>query len=117
MKNILVVDDSKFMREIIKKAITDLELTIFEADCAEKALEILKENQIDIMTLDVTMGGKSGAESIGDFLAIRPDLKIFVCSSMTSTDMIQKTLLSGARDFIKKPFKNDVLRKKISDAM
>ena len=117
MKNLLIVDDSKFMRAIIKKAVEGLDLNIFEAESVDQALAVFETEKIDIMTLDITMEGKSGADYIEEFVNKNKDLKVFVCSSMTATEMIQRVLLAGAHDFVKKPFKNDVLRQKIINVM
>lgn len=117
MGKLLIVDDSKFMRGIIKKSVESLNVEIFEAENVVEAFKIIEENEIDVMTLDITMEGESGADSISGFLEKRSNLKIFVCSSMTAKGMIEKTLKDGAYDFIKKPFDNKALAEKIKRAL
>jgi len=60
---ILVVDDSKVTRKIVSDEILFLCHEVVEAESGEEALEILKQEIINLITLDVEMPGLNGYET------------------------------------------------------
>ncbi|MEO0169464.1 MAG: response regulator, partial [candidate division WOR-3 bacterium] len=80
-----------------------------EADNGEKAIEVFKEVNPDIVTLDVVMPDKSGIEVLKEILKIKPDVKVIIVSAMGQTDMITEALNLGAKDYVVKPFQPHTL--------
>jgi len=74
-KTVLIVDDSKVSRMMIKAVIKDLqpEWTMLEAGNADEALEINAVNQINYYSIDLNMPGKDGLELIGLLKENNPD--------------------------------------------
>lgn len=109
--NILVVDDSAFMRRMIKNSLAPKRYNIFEANCAETGLEILKNNNINLLLLDYEMPNTNGAmmlekiKSQTNFLS----LPVIMISSKNDKDIIARVLKHGANDFIHKPFSTEEL--------
>jgi two-component system, chemotaxis family, chemotaxis protein CheY len=107
--NILVVDDSKMIRSIIRKtlSLTKLEIgEIFEAENGLKALEILGNNWIDIVLSDLNMPEMSGLELI-DAMAedgLLKDTPVVVISTDGSATRIDQLKKKGIREYIRKPF-------------
>jgi len=65
-KTILIVDDSKVSRMMIKAVIKDLhpEWSLLEAGNADEAIEVNTANQINYYSIDLNMPGKDGLELI-----------------------------------------------------
>lgn len=75
----LIVDDSAFARMMIAAVVREVSpgLEILEADCAEKAQEILaSDSTIQWATLDHNMPGKNGLELAAELRSSHPDLKL-----------------------------------------
>ena len=64
-------------------------------------------DEIDLVTLDITMPGMDGIEALKELKAIDPKVKVIICSSMGQQAIIAEAIQSGALDFVTKPFKED----------
>src|SRR5262245_62155681 len=109
---IAVVDDSKFMRRLIREAIKQLspQADVTEFDDGEVALTQLPALQPDVVTLDMVMpkvGGLEFLDRIKDQPA-RP--KIIVVTANIQNSVRQKCADLGVTDFIEKPITFDKLQ-------
>lgn len=110
MAKVMIIDDAKFMRTLIKKTLEDAGFEVVgEAENGEKAIEVFKEVNPDIVTLDVVMPDKSGIEVLKEIMSIKPDVKVIIVSAMGQTDMITEALNLGAKDYVVKPFQPHTL--------
>jgi signal transduction histidine kinase len=104
--NILIVDDSSFMRKLLKNTLLPKRYNIIEAKDAQDGLEKLNNNKVDLILLDLELPGIHGAEML-EIIKKQPkylELPIIILSSNDSKDVVARVLKHGARDFIKKPF-------------
>ena len=104
--NVLAIDDSSFMRKKIKNILAPRRYNLFLAESAEKGLELLKENNINLILVDVELNGMSGTEFLE---VIKKDEKfakipVIAISGNDSSHIVSRLLKHGASDFIKKPF-------------
>jgi len=107
--NILVVDDSKTIRAIIKKTLglAKLEIDeIYEAENGRQALDCLKETCIDLVMSDLNMPEMSGIELVD---AMSRDntlntIPIIVISTDGSSTRIEELKRKGVREYLRKPF-------------
>ena len=104
-QRILVIDDENDICEVIK---LNLELNEYAVDTASTAEEALKKDlsQFSLLLLDVMMGEMSGYELTKK---IREDnkfasLPIILCTAKDQESDVETGFLSGADDYIKKPF-------------
>jgi len=108
----LIVDDSKFMRKIIRDALeSGGHEVVAEADNGGEGLESFEKTRPDFITLDITMSGMDGLEALRRLKAVDPNARIVVISAMN-----EKTLRLNQRDieadaFITKPFEKQELLK------
>ncbi|MHA1898163.1 MAG: response regulator [Promethearchaeota archaeon] len=109
-KKILIVDDAKFMRTLIKKILKDEGYEVVgEADNADDSVEKFKELRPDLITMDICMPNKSGIEAIKEIIKIDKNANILVCSALGQEILVMEALKLGAKDFIVKPFKKEKL--------
>lgn len=105
MKKIMLVDDSFFVRESLKKIIPkDKFMIVGEADNGVEALEKFQELMPEYVTLDIAMPDMDGLTALRKMLEIKPSTKIIMCSAMGQRPILKEALDLGAIDFIIKPF-------------
>ena len=110
MLKAVIVDDSKFMRAIIKAALKteDIEV-VAEADNGFDGVAAFKEFKPDFMTMDITMGGKDGMKAVEEILSIDPSAKIIVISALSESTIRLNAPKSYAAAYLMKPFQKEQL--------
>jgi two-component system, chemotaxis family, chemotaxis protein CheY len=102
---ILIVDDAKLMRGIIKGAFTGMpDWTILEASNGEDAIQLYKATKPDLVTMDITMDYKNGVEASREILAVDPEAKIVMITALGQENLLKECIEMGVKDFIVKPF-------------
>jgi len=110
MKKVLVVDDAAFMRVSIKNMLSKNNYEIVgEAENGRVAITKYQELNPDIVTMDITMPDMDGLASLKEILAINPAANVIMVSAMGQESMVREAVLSGAKGFIVKPFKEDII--------
>lgn len=115
---ILLSDDSKFMRMILRGILEKVfkNSQYVEASNGTEAIQLYKEQSPDLLLLDLVMPEKGGIEVLQELKAIKHG-KIIVISALGQEKIIQEATGLGADAFIVKPFDEklviDVLQKTI----
>ncbi len=110
MKRVLVVDDAAFMRISIKNMLTKHGYEVCgEAENGEIALAKYEELRPDIVTMDITMPEMDGLTSLRHILQIDPLANVVMISAMGQESMVREAIIAGAKGFIVKPFKEDII--------
>ena len=108
MAKVLIVDDAAFMRISIKNMLTKNGYEVVgEAENGLIGIELYKELQPDIVTMDITMPEMSGLDALKEITKIDPQAKIVMVSAMGQEAMVREAIVSGAKGFIVKPFKEE----------
>ena len=107
MKNVLIVDDTEFMRMTIKQMLEGKVNVVGEA--ADGQVEKYKMLHPDIVLMDITMPVMSGIEALKEIKAYNPDARIIIVSAMGQEQTVRQAILHGAETFIVKPFTGDKL--------
>ena len=107
-KNILICDDTAFMRMMIKDILTKNGYNIAgEAENGLKAIEKYAEVKPDLVLMDITMPEMDGIEALKRIKAADPNASVIMCSAMGQQAMVIESIQAGAKDFIVKPFQAD----------
>jgi len=110
MLKALIVDDSKFMRAIIKSAFQGENIEIVaEADNGFDGIAAYKEYKPDFVTMDITMGGKDGMKAVSEILAFDPSAKIIVISALSEHTIRLNAPEKYAAAYLMKPFQKEQL--------
>lgn len=118
-KKVLVVDDSLYMRTIIKEALSTAGYEIVgEAANGEAAIDLAMELKPDLITLDNILPDMIGI----DILRVlkqeeKLDSKVIMISAVGQESVIQEGMELGASDYIVKPFTNEDLVLKTNAVM
>lgn len=111
---LLTVDDSKTVRIIVRKAFKGFDCEILEAGNGVEGLAVAAKEMPDLILLDVTMPVMDGVEMLTKLKA-DPALKAIPVMMLTAEggrDHVLKIAKIGVRDYIVKPFKEEVLIEK-----
>ncbi len=115
---VIVADDSKATRSIVKKMLKQIDrrIEVFEAEDGEKALEILYEQEkVDLILLDWNMPNMDGFEFLKTVKKDPrwKDIKVMMITSKTSEKDVEEALNAGADEYLMKPFDKDMLKAKM----
>jgi two-component system, chemotaxis family, chemotaxis protein CheY len=106
----LVVDDSVFARKNLAKMINMFGGEVAgEAGDGCTAITEYTRTKPDIVLMDITMPQMEGIEAVERIVRQHPDARIVMVSSVGYQDNILAALQKGARHFVQKPVKPDVL--------
>jgi len=107
-KKIMLVDDSSFMRLMLRKILEVNGYTVVcEAANGLEAVEFYKTHTPDLVTMDITMDQLDGIGALIEIKKMDPNAKVIMCSAMGQQAMVMESLKAGAIDFIVKPFNAD----------
>jgi two-component system chemotaxis response regulator CheY len=104
MHTVLIVDDSEYMRSLIKYHIRTLDVSVIgEAETGYSGVEKYKELSPDIVTMDLAMNDGTGLDAIREIISHNPQAKIIVISSTANQDVvIADAMKMGAKAVIDK---------------
>lgn len=110
MKKVLIVDDASFMRAALKQMLERSKFQVIgEAENGFVGFKKYQELQPDIVTMDITMPEMGGIESLRAIRKHDPKAKVIMVSAMGQESLIKEAIISGAKSFIVKPFKEDLI--------
>ncbi len=108
MARIMIVYDAAFMRITIKNMLKrSSHEVVGEAENGIVAIERFKELRPDIVTMDITMPEMDGITALREIVKIDPNANVIMVSAMGQEAMVRESILSGAKGFIVKPFKEE----------
>ena len=104
-KKVLVVDDSLYMRTMIKDALSDAGFEVIGmAATGEAAIDMALELQPDIVTLDNILPDMLGIDILKVFRDEEMPSKVVMISAVGQQSVVNEGLNLGAADYIIKPF-------------
>ena len=103
-EKILIVDDMKEIREILSSFLEEDGYVIYTAENGKKALELIKEKEIDMVLTDVRMPEMNGYDLTKIIKKMNPKIGIIIMTAYTSIYTEGDIRKIGADDFISKPF-------------
>ncbi len=107
---IVVVDDSKMIRNLLVKIVKDLPLTLIaEGSDGNQAIELAQKHKPDFMTLDITMPNSNGLTALEEIQKTSPDTQVVIISALSAQHTIVEALSIGAVDYLAKPFQSEDL--------
>jgi DNA-binding response OmpR family regulator len=113
MVRILTVDDSRAIRSIVTKQVTELGYEVDEAEHGEDGLAKLEDCLYDLVLLDVTMPVLDGPGMLAKMREAGNKTPVLMLTSESKRSIVASVLKLGIDDYILKPFKPEELRAKI----
>jgi DNA-binding NtrC family response regulator len=113
---VLVVDDERGPR-LALQLILQRQFQVITAENGEAALELLRNQSIDAVTLDLKMPGLGGANTLAMIRDIDPELPVIVITGYGSYESAVKALKLRAFDYISKPFDSKKILQVVTGAI
>ncbi len=118
-ETILVIDDEPVVLNILEKILFKIGYNVFLASNGSDAIHLIKSypEKIDLVILDMEMPGLNGKETFFMIKNIRPEIKFIICSGYDLDSRSQEIINAGAFCFVQKPFRAEMISKKIREAL
>ena len=105
MSGILIVDDSKTSRKLLRELLEDNGFTIIgEAENGEEGYQMYKSLKPDLVTMDITMPRMDGIECLSLIRHADENAKVIMITAAGQREKMVEALKRGAEDFLTKPF-------------
>ena len=101
--SILVVEDGKSQREMLRDFLKDEGYEVLEAENGEKALKKIKENYLDLLLLDYRLPGIDGMKVLEKVKHINPEIDVIMMTAYGTIETAVNAMKTGAADYITKP--------------
>lgn len=114
MANIMLVDDSMFLKMTLSNIITTYGHKVIGcANNGSEAVEKYRQLNPDLVFMDITMPNMSGIEAVKEIMKIDSDARVVMCTAMGQSTMVRDAVIAGAKDFIVKPFSKEKIKEVI----
>ncbi len=115
---LLIVDDSNIMRRRIERSQQFEELEVVgSAANGFEAIEMFRQTDPDMVTMDLTMPQMDGIECITQLVQLKPEVRILVISALADKATAVEAMERGANGFLNKPFTDRQLNEAIAELM
>lgn len=117
--HLLVVDDDRINREMIGRRLRHMGFKVAVAEDGMVALEKIREQEFDLVLLDVMMPKLDGFATL-DRIKSHPKwahIPVIMLSALDDPDTTARCISAGAEDYVPKPFKSVVLRARIEASL
>lgn len=106
MTEVLIVEDSKFMRNLLKKTLSDEAKysVVGEAENGKEGVKMFKDLKPDLVLMDIVMPSVNGIKATKKIKSMNDSSKIIMCTSVGQESKMKKAIKAGADDYIVKPF-------------
>lgn len=101
---ILVVDDEDYMREVVRRALENVDFVVDEAADGKTALEMLRKYPYNVIITDLRMPGLKGEAILEEAHALFPETMVIVMTGYGNIQSAVEAIRRGAYDYLPKPF-------------
>jgi len=118
-KKILVIDDNSIHLFLIQSILLDKNYDVTVADHPQKAVELVKQNEYNLIILDIMMPDMDGFQFL-DFkstLDINKNTPVIIVSAKSDSCSIKNAMDKGACDYITKPIENELVVRKVREIL
>ncbi len=102
-ETILIVEDEAGPRESLRMILSSF-YDIYAVANGQEAIDLIREQNISLVTLDLNMPGLSGIDVLKEIKKTKPDIEVVIITASETLPNAQKGMRFGASDFISKPF-------------
>lgn len=112
---LLIVDDDKYVREVLAEALAKLNVYITTADSGEEAIKVMSKKKFDVVLSDLKMKQIDGLELLQYIKSNFPETDVVIITAYGTIETAVTALKLGAYDYILKPVEVSKLRKLLNN--
>jgi len=109
MESILIVDDDVNLCTVLSEELTEVGYETYFLTNGNGVLDYVKNNQVDVILLDLKMPGKDGLDVLQELMILNIDVRVIVLTAYGDVQRAIDSAKLGAYDFISKPYDFDEL--------
>lgn len=117
MNKILIIDDDKVFRVILRDILIKEGYSFIEAENGEIGLELVKKEHPDLVITDFQMPGMSGLDVLDGINKLKAEIPVIMITGFSETESIIKAMQMGAFDYLEKPVNFSLLKSAIHIAL
>lgn len=113
-KKIVIAEDDKFQREVLKDLLTSMKLNVFTASNGIEALDLYMSTKPDLLFIDESMPGMTGLECSKKIREIDNSSQIVL---VTGSDPSKEVIAGGVTKVLKKPYNFEMIKATLRDLL
>ncbi|TFH42856.1 MAG: response regulator [Chrysiogenales bacterium] len=118
MASVLIVDDSKFMRKILRESLeSGVHTVLDEAENGSDGIDKFLSLKPDFVTMDITMGGLDGMKAVKAIYKHDPNARVLIVSALNEHTIKMNDAEVKASAYITKPFDRDQLLEMVAGVL
>lgn len=106
-KSILVIDDEPVLQDVLGSLLKGNGFDCHQAMTASDGMRVLREEEIDVVLLDLMLPDRSGLDLLPEIKILDPHLPVVVITAYSSVESAIEAMRRGAFHYVPKPFKNE----------
>lgn len=116
MAKVLVVDDEEGIRRTLSLFLKKAGYEALTAEDANRALDVLRDHEVDIIVSDIILPGMTGVEFLAHLRSMASHAQVIMITGEPTVDTAAASLRAGAFDYVPKPIFKDEFLKIVSRA-
>jgi DNA-binding NtrC family response regulator len=104
---VLVIDDEPVLQDVLGSLLTADGFEYLQATSAADGQQVLREEEVDVVLLDLMLPDRSGLDLLPDIKEFDPHLPVVVITAYSSVESAIEAMRRGAFHYVPKPFKNE----------
>nr|WP_229115727.1 chemotaxis protein CheY [Halapricum desulfuricans] len=117
MPDVLIADDSEFMRNLLREILEEDHQIVGEVENGVEAVETYKEENPDLVMMDIVMPIRDGIEATDEIKSTDPEANVIMCTSVGQEEKMKEAVKAGADGYITKPFQKPSVMEAIEDVV
>jgi len=113
---VLLVDDEKDFTETLATRLQARNLAVLTASNGDEAVLILKQEDVDVVILDMVMPGKTGIEVLREIRELKPLVEVILLTGHATVESAIEGMAQGAFYYLMKPAEMKTLLQKVAQA-
>ncbi len=117
MEKILIIDDDRLIRRIIKDTLLKTGYDVLEAESGEIGLHLVRNEHPDVVITDYQMTGITGLEVLSEVNKLKSGIPVILLTGFGDVVLTIKSIQLGAFDYLEKPINPEQLRTIVANAI
>jgi two-component system chemotaxis response regulator CheY len=117
MADVLIADDSEFMRNLLREILEEDHDIVGEVENGVEAVEVFKDAAPDLVMMDIVMPIRDGIEATDEIKTENPRANVIMCTSVGQEEKMKEAVRAGADGYITKPFQKPSVMEAIRDVV